>query len=478
MSTDLESSLREAFRQGADTLAPTVDPWTRTTTAVRRSQVRRRTTALAVAAAVAAVGIVSTTTGGLPLLRADQGQPALDRRPGDVVVTTDDVTAWPARGTLLGDVGFMTSARKTLELQGTLTRLLYAGPLGAERVAVGLVTVPGAGTVEGQSGTRLFAVVEPQPGAAAPWENLGEPDPGQGLVTLALQGDDASTDLLVLARTDATTVAVSDAPEYDAKGRASRTYERLAVRDGVATTRLEGVGWPGISVLADNADGTGVTSGVNLVRSRVRTPDVDGATLRAVADDPRCSGRMDALDVRNAVSGVAANRTPLAAPRSVVPLWCRDVEGGRVGMFAVTLQDGSAFRADLLVGEAADSTSIANGPGLPVPVDAAATMPAVLLDIPSGSITDGSRWFVNAPGVERLRARSADGSVVVALPARPDADGFAEVRLSRADSERLFAAGADDPVLVLVGEGGKEVGTVPLHQDDDYFAVGLRGPVR
>jgi hypothetical protein len=458
MSADLESSLRDAFRQGADALPHTVDPWTRTTSAVRRSQTRRRTAALAVAASVLVVGVGVVTT-GVPSLRADRGQVARTPDAGDVQVTTDDVATWPLRGELARDADFIALARESLVDSATVDRLLYAGRVGDRRVALALVTR----TEDGAQSQEVRAAVEPANSTGpSGWQGMGYPVAGiEGVVSLALQGADGSVDLLVLSRTDTRAVAYSRAATYDDRARPQRTYVRLAPRGGVAVAHLE----PGpvftLSVRVDRISSSAAPAAVQLVSPSVLSPGPDEAAVAAAAGDQRCAGSLTAGDVKNAVVNVANNRDPLRAPAAVEAVWCRDVDGGVVGLFGVTLQDGSTYQAQLLEARTATSTSTITDFGRPVPRGAARTTPLVLRDIPREGSVPFQEYYVNAPGAASVDIVVDDGSGPAVLTrVRPDRDGFARVRLTQGQSRRLVGATVGE--AVLRDAAGKETGRTPM----------------
>lgn len=457
MSTDLESSLRAAFRQGADALPPTVDPWARTTSAVRRSQVRRRTAALAVATSLLVVGVGAVAT-GVPSLRADDARVARTPDGGDVQVTTDDLTTWPARGDLVGDPEFLAAAREELGRDGgTVGKLLFAGRVGAQRVAVGVVTT----TRDGLQEQEVRAAVEPADRSQS-WAGTGYPTSNvQGTVSLALQAEDGSVDLLVLARTDAQAVAYSRAAVYDDQGRPSRTYARLVPRDGVAIARLDPGPVTTISVRVDRRSSSAGPDAVQLVASRLDRPDGVPELATAAAQDARCAGNVSATDVANATTDLWANRDPLRSPAAIEAVWCRDVDGGVVALFGVTLQDGSTFQAQLLEGRRGASTERVTTLGTPVPRGAARTTPAVLRDVPRDGGDRVVHYFVNAPGaatVDVVVDRGAGAKVVTRV--RPDRDGFAEVRLAAGQAQS--AADAALAEVVLRDGAGREVGRAPL----------------
>ena len=456
MTTDLESSLRDAFRHGADGLPHAVDPWTRTTTAVRRSQVRRRTAALAVAASVLVVGVGALAT-GLPSLRAD-GQVARPTEAADVQVTTDDVTTWPTRGALAGSTDFVTAAREALGRDGSqVGRLLFAGPVGSSRAALAVVTT----SDEGGQVEEVRAAVEPSV-PSADWQTMGYPtNLVQGWVSLALQDETGAVDLLVLSRTDTRAVAYSRAAAYDDQGRPQRSYVRLAPRDGVATARLEPGPLATLSVRVDRASSSAAPGPVQLASTRLTEQDVAPQVLDSVAQDPACTGAVDGTDVRNGTRDTWANRDPMNPPAAVEAIWCRDVDGGVVGLFGVTLQDGSTFQAHLLEARTGGGTAIVSNVGRPVPRGAARTTPVVLRDIPRDGADSVLHYFVHAPGAARVDVvvDSGAGPEVLAR-VRPDRDGFAEIRLTDAQGQGVVGAAAAD--AVLRDGSGREVGRVSL----------------
>ena len=472
MTTDLESSLREAFHQGADALPHTVDPWTRTTTAVRRSQARRRTAALALAASALVVG-VGVATLGVPSFRADGAGVARTPDAADVQVTTDDVTTWPTRGELAGDAGFLARARTALGADGvTVGRVLFAGSVGSQRVAIATIT----GTQDGSPVDDVRAAVEPADGSSS-WPFFGYPRSNvQGVLSLVLQDGDGSADLLVLARTDVRNLAWSRAATYDDQGRPQRTYSRLSAVDGVARAQLDPGPVTTISVRADRTSSGAAPESVQLLSSDLVSETASDAVFSAASKDARCAGVLDANDVRNATADVSGNRDPLNPPAAIEAIWCRQVPGGVVGLFGVTLQDGTTFQAQLLEGRQPSGTLMVQSVGRPVPRGAARVTPAVLNDVPREGSVDNQRFFVNAPGAARVDVVVDDGTgPKVFARVQPDRDGFAEVRLTDGQAQSVVGAPLAD--AVLRDAAGKELGRVALSsaqavQDLDWSVDG------
>ena len=328
------------------------------------------------------------------------------------------------------------------------------------------------GTADGVPLDDVRAVVDPEG-----WPTMGYPTSNvQGAVSLALQDRDGAVDLLVLSRTDADAVAYSRAATYDEQGRPQRAYVRLVPRDGVATARLEPGPLSTITVRVDRTSSSAAPNAVQLLASRFSRADGADAVLDAVAADPRCAGAVSGTDVRNAVRDTWFNRDPLHDPASIEAVWCRDVDGGVVGLFGVTLQDGSTFQSQLLEGRKGTTTQSVTNLGTPVPRGAARTTPVVLRDVPRDGGEGTVHYFVNAPGATTVDVVVDQGSgPEVVTRARPDRDGFAEVRLT--DAQNQSAQGAVLADAVLRDGAGKEIGRVSLkdaapNQDLDWSVDG------
>ena len=478
---DLGSALREAFRHGAEGLPRTTDPLRRTTVAVRRSRARRRGAALAVAAALGAVAVAGSL-GTLPGPGARGSQPAGRPDGGTLEVRTDDVTTWPLRGDLAADPTMSSFIKAELGRQGTVVRMLYAGHLGGRQLGVGVLERPEDTSSTGVQQRVLAAVLGPTTGDDT-WSPLGYPAPSDGVVSLAVQQPDGSRDVLVLARTDTPDVAVSDAPLQDADGRVTRAYRRLPTTDGVATTRLGPGAVAGVSVLAAASAATSTPAGVQLSTSLLPSRRPDQSVLDDAAADRRCAGGTDATDVLNAVGGVSASRDPLRVPSIVEAVWCRDVEGGRVALVTVTLQDGTAYLAPIEIAHSGATTGTWQTVGIPVPQQATLTTPVVLPALPfAGTGTDdqrGQRWFVHAPGATSLDVVVGEGYGQTVLGARPDADGFAEISPDPLASKEI--AGGLNPRVVLRDAQGDVLSVESLLTDlspTTLLARDLVGPVR
>ncbi|MBI4940620.1 MAG: hypothetical protein HY830_07735 [Actinobacteria bacterium] len=467
---DLEQALRGAFRHGADAAPAAADPWARTTRAVRRSQVRRRTAALAVAASVALVGVVGTATGAVPFLRADRPDVA---NPDGLRITTDDVATWPTRGDRAGDPAFVAEVRTALAVQGDVLGVLYAGGLGGESVGIGVVARPDEAGAGETPPRELVAVVRPRGGAPRPWEVVGGPRPRDGVVSAVFQAADGAMDLLVRTRTDTPVGAVSARPGYDRSGSPSRRFERLPARGGVARTTLPPGTWSLVSVLT-GSEPAPVAGSVQLVRSLLPRYEPAPESMQALAADPRCAGTVGPFDVRNAVVNVVLNRDATHEPASVVPLWCRDVDGGSAALFAVTLQDGTTFVTGALIGRRGSTEGVTTDFGRRVAGDGTSD-PVVLADLPETGVTQGSRFFVHAPGAASVRIVVPGTDRSLAVAARPDGDGFVELRLGVADT----VVYGQDGVVVLLDADGRVTGRVPLASasEEDPLAQDLEGPV-
>ncbi|WP_088289588.1 hypothetical protein [Kineosporia sp. A_224] len=471
---DLEQALRGAFRRGADAVPAAADPWARTTRAVRRSRVRRRTAALAVAASVALAGVVGSATGGLPFLRADRAAPA---DPRDVQVTTD-IGSWPTRGERAGDKAFVAGLRTAMDREGVVAGLLYAGDLGGRPVGVGVVG--GATGVPATRDNRLV-VVRADDGPPQQWPTAqgvalvedGAPQFSGDRVTVALQAADGSTDLLVLTRTD-TAVAVSWEADYDDAAAPSRRFTALRAVGGVATARRERAAATAITVRTQRRGEEPVLDGVQVLDSSRPAFAPDRATVGSVVASAPCRGALTAQEVTDAVSTVvdARDPDPAAGPRSFEALWCRAVRGGRLGLLAVTLSDGTQVQTRVLVGDDGGTSSTVADQGVVVPRGAARTTPAVVEDLPPNGI-GSTRWFVHAPGAATAEVRTtADGEVLAT--GRPDRDGFVELEAPAAALERITP---ESVVVLRDGDGATTAQPWLFAPQADPFGLQVDGPV-
>lgn len=217
-----------------------------------------------------------------------------------------------------------------------------------------------------------------------------------------------------------------------------------------------------------------VAGSVQLVRSLLPRYEPAPESMQALAADPRCAGTVGPFDVRNAVVNVVLNRDATHEPASVVPLWCRDVDGGSAALFAVTLQDGTTFVTGALIGRRGSTEGVTTDFGRRVAGDGTSD-PAVLADLPETGVTQGSRFFVHAPGAASVRIVVPGTDRSLAVAARPDGDGFVELRLGVADT----VVYGQDGVVVLLDADGRETGRVPLASasEEDPLAQDLEGPV-
>lgn len=458
----LERELRAAFDAGAEALAPVPDPWARTTRAVARSRSRRRAgwAASLASVAVLSVGVVAAVPGGSGGER--WSLPAF----GLGSVTSDDVLSWPARGDRARDEKLREQLRQALAARhGELVSVLYAGRLGDRDVAVVAADVTGADPGLGlpdayvpetaQTPRRVVVAFRVEPGVAPDaWRAIGQKLVQLNRVTVALQDAAGRTDLLVLARTDAS-VAVSTRATPDAEGRPLRRYTKLHPKRGVAITRLGRVPLGSLTVRTLVPGHRPLLGPPDLSLSDAKVPATEAALTRRVSADARCGGVLSPADVGEAVGHVALTLGDLDPPRQVVPLWCRRPGSGaasREGLLAVETTDGTALQVSLV----ADRQS---GGDVTVPVvrrvppDALLTHPAVVID---ELASRGVRIFVHAPGAAGIRLvrqnRGGPGGALVTR-ATPDGDGFAELAVPSSEPYGLYEQAADAQVELLDATG-------------------------
>jgi len=422
-------------------VAPTPDPWARTTRAVARSRVRRRAGALAGVAVAAVLALVAVVH---PPARHEV-------QPAGAKVTAADVSSWPTRGDLAGraDLVAAVSAKASDGGKRRVVAVPYLGTI--DEVTAALVIADDA-VVRPGSVRHVVLVYGRQSVPAERWRSQDgdlRPGPVPVLTATFFDGGEWSRGVAVTL-SQGVRLAWSPRPFVDPSGRTVRTFVPLALDDGVGTWRTR---WKA-GLVTVRADWSGQRAVLQPAVQAVEEEDAPG-DLSAQPPDlaPACA--VDRADAELAYAGLKEawneNAVRKAAVTKVRLIWCGRVGTERAVLAGVTTNDGSDFQA------LSEHVTDAHGAGWqtrtwPVPAGRGLDYPMVLeLSVDGDKPSERANVTVEAPSGVLVELQDADGAFTVGRR-KLTGDGYARLKLTGPDVARWRGSRPVDLVVLDVHE--------------------------
>ncbi|GAA4411086.1 hypothetical protein GCM10023168_31500 [Fodinibacter luteus] len=340
LDRDLEAALDLVLR------GPDDPPDPAELVAARSRRVHRRSVVLGTVGALA-VGTAATWGAREVARGAASGAPPRPPEPGDPVWTT--TATWPARGRLAGDPRLAVLATSA----STTARLLFADDVLGRRVVVAATAVAGPG------GSRLLLWAGPEGVAPALLlqshlvrDRLQFADDVVPLVLTAPRGG-GPAGLLLLGRPTVLVAEHSARVRYTPGGDVERTWDEVALRDGVATVPLGDGVPPALRVRIDGYEGGPLAASVPGL-GPIDPAAPLGASLVAALTPfvAACTGLAPAAVRSRVVHDVGTRGDVLAPERTGVGSDDGDpARGGRVVVAETLLPGGAVLRSVRVAGD-------------------------------------------------------------------------------------------------------------------------------
>ncbi len=392
----LEPDLAEAFRRRLDGAPLPVDPWP--LLADERRRRHRRTWVAALGSAVVAAAVLAVLLALRPPVDIALPAPSASSGPGPSPSPTRSatpLTRWPARGSLVADPATQASV---LAAWGPDAHVLFADDVGTARLVVGW----GPTTTD-----SVRVAVLSGPAGTSALSPTGEGDVLADQAGVVVTGPVAfgTTPTLVLGPPDAEAAEVSIRVSFGSREGPGRTWEPLALQEGVGFVPILGEDLPAVRVRVAGYDGP--PTNADLPPFDVPAPpcgqcDADAwvaAAASDMVDRIAAAGGLDATTIQ--VVPVATGRISSAVLRTALARDRPGLSAADLGCTAYLLPNGRVLSSTIMR-TVADGRYRWYGGHLDLhPAGTSAQQPCLLLIDAAG---DGSRTYVvAAPGATSMQ---------------------------------------------------------------------------
>lgn len=457
----IETQLREALTARADEVGPSLgDPYERVTGAIATDRRRRRTAVVGGVAAVAVLALaIPSLSGAVGRHTTTPARKTTQIVPGPSDPRWNSVYTWPTRGSLADDTDFLRSFR---DVVGSAA-VVYAGDIEGDRV---VVTWGRA-----DDGSETETVYAGDRGAtASALETLSSASNSDAAAIVVRHDTTPDGWLLVLATPAVTSAEVSPTVEVQLDGTVTRSWRRIALRDGTAVTDLRDAPIALNRVRVGSYDG-----GVFLPARRAAVQEVGfgfcgnctGQEFLDYAEQGTSDGVAQTFGIGRGVVSTTTLVNSVVDPAVLAVSAFGDLPKGSTGRIWVGLSrlpGGQVVRTVNLGAEQKDgggmSTSIEEG----VPVDAATAEQRPVVLHGATADADQTRYQVFAPQAASVQLVSSAPSVY------PDSARVPVVNGSAVLTTKVPAEQPTYRVLTFDADGAV-TGSWPLdlpNQDDPY----------